>query len=138
MNNLARFSLFLLIIGLILYLFRLLDARHDKHEMIFKLSRDITTDSKRLIFSILRLFDLKDKESGLKKLHGSLDDIGKQWSKMSKLLADVKDPSLVQRAFSPGLQEYIEALSLLSVLEQSQVPSTDEVCVISSSTLGDC
>ena len=120
-----------------LCLFRLLDARHDKHEMIFKLSRDITTDSKRLIFSILRLFDLKDKESGLKKLHGSLDDIGKQWSKMSKLLSDVKDPSLVQRAFSPGLQEYIEALSLLSVLEQSHVPSTDEVCIISSSTLGD-
>ena len=110
-----------------LCLFRLLDARHDKHEMIFKLSRDITTDSKRLIFSILRLFDLKDKESGLKKLHGSLDDIGKQWSKMSKLLSDVKDPSLVQRAFSPGLQEYIEALSLLSVLEESQVPTSDEV-----------
>ena len=56
---------------------------------------------------------------------------------MSKLLSDVKDPSLVQRAFSPGLQEYIEALSLLSVLEQSQVPTSDEVLLIFSSTLVD-
>ena len=105
----------------------MLDARHDKHEMIFKLSRDITTDSKRLIFSIHRLFDLQDKDIGLKKIHTSLDQIGKQWSKMSTLLSDVKDPSLFQRAFSPGLQEYIEALSLLNVLENSHVPSFDEV-----------
>ena len=37
--------------------FRLLDARHDKHEAIFKLSRDINTDSKRLGFAIHRAID---------------------------------------------------------------------------------
>ena len=74
-----------------------------------------------------KFFSLKDKENGLKKVHSSLNDIAKQWSKMSKLLADVKDPSLFQRAFSPGLQEYIEALALINVLESSQVPSTDDV-----------
>ena len=77
------------------------------------------------------LFSLKDKENGLKKIYTSLDDIGKQWKKMSILLSDVRDPSLFQRAFSPGLQEYIEALALINVLESSQVPSTDDVCVLS-------
>jgi len=106
---------------------KLLDARHDKHEAIFKQSRDITTDSKRLIFSIHRLFDEKDREAGLTKLHSSLDNILKQWNKMSNLLENVTDPSLFQRAFSPGLQEFTEAICFLSVLESSYVPTCDEI-----------
>jgi len=106
---------------------KILDARHDKHEAIFKQSRDITVDSKRLIFSIHRLFDQKDKDAGLAQIHASLDNILKQWNKMSNLLKDVKDPSLFQRAFSPGLQEFIEALCFLSVLESSYIPTCDEI-----------
>ena len=44
-------------LGIPFFIFRLLDARHDKHEAIFKQSRDITVDSKRLIFAIHRLFE---------------------------------------------------------------------------------
>lgn len=106
---------------------KLLDARHDKHEAIFKQSRDITTDSKRLIFSIHRLFDQKDKEAGLNQIHTSFNNILKQWNKMSNLLKDVKDPSLFQRAFSPGLQEFIEGLCFLSILESSHIPTCDEI-----------
>ena len=124
----------------------MLDARHDKHEAIFKLSRDITTDSKRLIFSIHRLleyvsilstfavfydklffFSQKDKEAGLKKLHSSLKDILKLWNKMNNLMKDVKDPALFQRAFSPGLQEFIEALCFLRMIESSDLPTCGEV-----------
>jgi predicted translin family RNA/ssDNA-binding protein len=32
-----------------------LDARHDQHERIFKLSRDITIESKRAIFLLHRI-----------------------------------------------------------------------------------
>ena len=46
---------------------------------------------------------------------------------MSNLLKDVKDPSLFQRAFSPRLQEFIEALCFLSVLESSYIPTCDEI-----------
>jgi len=106
---------------------KILDERHDKHEAIFKQSRDITVDSKRLIFSIHRLFDQKDKEAGLAQIHASLNNILKQWNKMASLLKDVKDPSLFQRAFSPGLQEFIEALCFLSVLESSYIPTCDEI-----------
>jgi len=104
-----------------------LDARHDKHEAIFKQSRDITTDSKRLIFSIHRLFDEKDRKAGLAKLHSSLDNIQKLWDKLAKLLENVSDPSLFQRAFSPGFQEFTEALCFLSVLESSYIPTCDEI-----------
>jgi len=106
---------------------KMLDARHDRHESIFKLSRDITTDSKRLIFSIHRFFDEQDKEAGLKKLHSSLNNITKLWTKMSKLMEDVKDPALFQRAFSPGLQEFIEALCFLAMVESSELPSCDQI-----------
>merc|ERR1712141_388875 len=109
---------------------RMLDARHDKHEAIFKLSRDITTDSKRLIFSIHRLLDQKDKEAGLKKLHSSLNDILKLWNKMNNLMKDVKDPALFQRAFSPGLQEFIEALCFLRMIESSDLPTCGEILEI--------
>merc|ERR1712018_793608 len=104
-----------------------LEARHDKHEAIFKVSRDITTDSKKLIFSIHRLLDQKDKEAGLKKLHSSLKDILKLWNKMNNLMKDVKDPALFQRAFSPGLQEFIEALCFLRMIESSDLPTCGEI-----------
>jgi len=106
---------------------KLLDARHDKHEAIFKQSRDITVDSKRLIFAIHRLFDQKDRTAGFQKIHNGLNDIGKLWTKMGKLFEDVSDPNLFLRAFSPGLQEFIEALCFLSVLESSYLPSCDEI-----------
>ena len=48
---------------------------------------------------------------------------------MGKLFEDVSDPNLFLRAFSPGLQEFIEALCFLSVLESSYLPSCDEVSV---------
>lgn len=34
---------------------RELDSKHDKHERIFKLSRDITVESKRTIFLLHRI-----------------------------------------------------------------------------------
>ena len=80
-----------------------------------------------LLKSFLIICSQKDKEAGFRKLHASLSDIGKSWSKMNNLLKDVDDPSLFQRAFTSGLQEFIEALCLLSVLEESYLPSCDQV-----------
>ena len=48
---------------------------------------------------------------------------------MSKLMEDVKDPALFQRAFSPGLQEFIEALCFLAMVESSELPSCDQVII---------
>ena len=77
----------------------------------------------------IKLFSEQDKEAGLKKLHSSLNNITKLWIKMSKLMEDVKDPALFQRAFSPGLQEFIEALCFLAMVESSELPSCDQVII---------
>ena len=77
----------------------------------------------------IKLFSEQDKEAGLKKLHSSLNNITKLWTKMSKLMEDVKDPALFQRAFSPGLQEFIEALCFLAMVESSELPSCDQVII---------
>ena len=77
----------------------------------------------------MKLFSEQDKEAGLKKLHSSLNNITKLWTKMSKLMEDVKDPALFQRAFSPGLQEFIEALCFLAMVESSELPSCDQVII---------
>ena len=84
-----------------------------------------------MIFQIhtIKLFSEQDKEAGLKKLHSSLNNITKLWTKMSKLMEDVKDPALFQRAFSPGLQEFIEALCFLAMVESSELPSCDQVII---------
>ena len=42
-------------------------------------------------------------------------------------MKDVKDPALFQRAFSPGLQEFIEALCFLRMIESSDLPTCGEV-----------
>ena len=49
---------------------------------------------------------------------------------MSKLMEDVKDPALFQRAFSPGMQEFIEALCFLAMVESSELPTYDQVVII--------
>ena len=85
----------------------------------------LTNGNSRLTFTIF--FSQKDKEAGLNQIHTSFNNILKQWNKMSNLLKDVKDPSLFQRAFSPGLQEFIEGLCFLSILESSHIPTCDEI-----------
>ena len=83
----------------------------------------------------IKLFSEQDKEAGLKKLHSSLNNITKLWTKMSKLMEDVKDPALFQRAFSPGLQEFIEALCFLAMVESSELPSCDQVIIFFHTSL---
>ena len=80
-----------------------------------------------MINSFFFFFSQKDKEAGLKKLHSSLNDILKLWNKMNNLMKDVKDPALFQRAFSPGLQEFIEALCFFRMIESSDLPTCGEV-----------
>ena len=63
----------------------------------------------------------------MKKLHDSLNGISKLWAKMNNLLSDVSDPALFLRAFTPGFQEYIEALCFLRLVETSDLPTCGEI-----------
>ncbi|XP_066912545.1 translin-associated protein X-like [Clytia hemisphaerica] len=102
---------------------RELDTRNDKRERLVKLSRDVTIQSKRTIFTLLR------KEFNKEKI--LLE--GKSKIAEIKLLLDRINLELVnedihrfQRAFSPGIQEYVEAVSLYHYIDTGSVISYEE------------
>ena len=106
---------------------RQLDAKHDKHEQLVKLSRDCTIQSKRIIFQLHRAWGdkpggpsvLREAEEKLKKVHNNLKEIAAK-------LGGGENTHKFHRAFSPGLQEYVEALSYLSYLKSAKLISLRE------------
>ena len=95
-----------------------LDKRNDTHEQLVKLSRDVTIHSKRVIFSLLRkgvskenlLADAKTKISDIKLIFNQINE---------KLMR--QDIFRFHRAITPGIQEFIEAISLLHYIETRSV-----------------
>jgi len=87
-----------------------LDSSHDKRERLVKLSRDITIQSKRIIFLLHRVLPLTDKVSILSEAECKLQDVTKLLHKIAEELVD-DDPTRYINAYSIGIQEYIEALS---------------------------
>jgi predicted translin family RNA/ssDNA-binding protein len=87
-----------------------LDSRYDKHERIVKFSRDLTIHSKRIIFLLQRVAGADSKQDILKEAEQKLLDVKEFLKGIALELVD-EDPYRFGRAFSPGVQEYIEALS---------------------------
>ncbi|CAD5123247.1 DgyrCDS11603 [Dimorphilus gyrociliatus] len=97
-----------------------LDAKHDKSERLVKLSRDITIESKRVIFLLHRT--TKEDKSNLileadKKLH-SLEQ--SHWKNVALELHG-EDIYLFLRSYTQGLQEYVEAVSFLYYLKHKDL-----------------
>merc|ERR1719300_625310 len=68
---------------------KVLDARHDKRERIVKLSRDITIESKRIIFCLHRIKhdDYSNKDDVMLETHKRLEDQKRnEWSKVAEEL----------------------------------------------------
>ncbi|CAC5393733.1 Translin-associated protein X [Mytilus coruscus] len=104
-----------------------LDTKHDKHERLVKLSRDVTIESKRTIFLLQRLTgsspDIKILEEAWEKLK-AIENI--KLLSIAKEL-DQEDPYKFLRAYSPGLQEYIEAVSFYHYLKNKKLVTLEEV-----------
>lgn len=80
-----------------------LDTYHDRYERIVKLSRDITIESKRVIFLLHRIHDEVTKEKLLAEAEGKLQSvINTFWNRIAKELAG-QDPHHFLRAYSPGI-----------------------------------
>lgn len=104
-----------------------LDTRHDKHERLLKLGRDVTIDSKRTIFLLQRISGESDKENIIQDAKKRLCEIQKtKWRPIAEELHN-EDPYRFLRAYSPGLQEYIEALSFCHFLEFGMLISLEDV-----------
>lgn len=93
-----------------------LDARHDKRERIVKICRDITIESKRIIFNLHRIKCDDDKPTILGEVERRLDDL--RQGPLYRLSRELEGEDHYQflRAYSGGLQEWVEALSFYHFL----------------------
>ena len=103
-----------------------LDSRHDKHERLVKCSRDVTIASKRIIFLLQRAGGADNREPILQEADKKFLEV-KELLKTIALELDGEDSYLFSRAYSPGLQEYIEALSFSHFLRNKTLISYEQV-----------
>ncbi|XP_041351318.1 translin-associated protein X-like isoform X2 [Gigantopelta aegis] len=106
---------------------RELDNRHDKYERIVKLSRDITIESKRIIFLLHRVTGADTPQTVHSEAMEKIKEIQEQkFLKIAKEL-EGEDPYMFIRAYSPGLQEYIEAVSFYHFLKEGSLVGLNQV-----------
>ncbi|XP_061402850.1 translin-associated protein X [Musca vetustissima] len=95
-----------------------LDAKHDRYERIVKMSRDITIESKRIIF-LLHSIDVR-KNNKQKVLEEARTRLEKVIACNFKAIAEElhgHDPYQFRGAYSPGLQEFIEAYTFMEYIK---------------------
>ncbi|KAK3698425.1 hypothetical protein QZH41_001192 [Actinostola sp. cb2023] len=103
-----------------------LDARYDKYERIVKSSRDLTIHSKRIIFLLQRVVGAENKDRLLDEAQQKLLEV-KQFLKAIAVELVNEDAYRFERAYSPGVQEYIEALSFHHYIKHLSLISFKEV-----------
>jgi len=104
-----------------------LDARHDKMERIVKLSRDITVESKRIIFHLHRIQHEGEADMILADVETRLYDIRFNLWRMVALELKDEDHFQYLRKYTDGLQEWIEALSFYHYINSNRLISWQEV-----------
>ncbi|XP_033641049.1 translin-associated protein X-like [Asterias rubens] len=104
-----------------------LDTKHDKHERLVKLSRDVTIESKRTIFLLHRITGDEDRETVIKEAEDKIKLI--QSTHILQIAKELQgqDPFLFQRAISPGFQEYVEAVLFLCYIKEKKLMTLEEV-----------
>ncbi|KAI1797631.1 Translin [Ganoderma leucocontextum] len=111
-----------------------LDDHNDRRERLIKSSRDITNLSKKVIFLLHRTMTEDAAETDDRVLGNRAASRAKGKLKEIQSLFAAIGPELTadrfaryQRNVSPGLQEYIEALSFTHYLEHKSLISYEEV-----------
>ncbi|KAL5008285.1 hypothetical protein ScPMuIL_013866 [Solemya velum] len=104
-----------------------LDLKHNKHERLVKMSRDITIESKRIIFLLHRIVGAEDPASILDQALEKLKIV--QQTKFHPVAMELQneDPYQFIRAYTAGVQEYIEALSFYYYLKEKRLITLEEV-----------
>ncbi|XP_036402960.1 translin-associated protein X [Megalops cyprinoides] len=103
-----------------------LDTKHDKYERLVKLSRDITIESKRTIFLLHRVTSVPDAEEVLAEADLKLDGVR---LKIRQIAEELRGEDLYQfhKAFTPGIQEYVEAVSFQHFIRHRSLISLEEI-----------
>lgn len=103
-----------------------LDVKHDKYERLVKLSRDITIESKRTIFLLHRVTSVPDAKDILNEADLKLDGVRQKIGQIAEELSG-EDIYQFHRAYTPGIQEYVEAISFLHYIRQRSLISLEEI-----------
>lgn len=103
-----------------------LDTKHDKYERLVKISRDVTIESKRTIFLLHRVTSVPDTEDILNEADGKLDAVRQKIGQIAEELRG-EDIHQFHRAFTPGIQEYVEAVSFLHYIRHRSLISLEEI-----------
>ncbi|KAH8359853.1 hypothetical protein KR093_009106 [Drosophila rubida] len=113
-----------------------LDGKHDRHERILKLSRDITIESKRIIFFLHSIDSRKQNKS--KVLEEAKHRLNKLIEVNFRAIAqELREQDVYQfrAAYSPGLQEFIEAYTYMEYLSSEEKDGEDSKLISSWSDL---
>lgn len=101
---------------------RELDAKHDRYERIVKCSRDITIESKRIIFLLHTVDSKKNNQSKVcNEAKTRLNNLCQtHFATIAKELQG-QDPYQYLRAYTSGLQEFIEAYTFCEYVDSSNI-----------------
>ncbi|TXG56690.1 hypothetical protein EZV62_018003 [Acer yangbiense] len=99
---------------------------NEKRERVIKASRDITINSKKVIFQVHRMSRL-NKEEVLEKAEKDLAAVINQY--ISRLVKELQgtDHWKLRRAYSPGVQEYIEAATFCKFCRTGTLLNLEEI-----------
>ncbi|MFH4981327.1 hypothetical protein AB6A40_008036 [Gnathostoma spinigerum] len=106
-----------------------LDDRYDRYERIVKVSRDITIESKRIIFQLHRTtIDKGESSAILDNAYKRIDELrDKMWRKIAVELIS-QDHCMYTQSYCFGLQEFVEAWSFYKFLAFKKLLTFKEVC----------
>lgn len=97
-----------------------LDEKHDRYERIVKISRDVTIESKRIIFLLHRISKTTE-ESVLSETKLKLSNVEQTLFKAIACELDGQDMYQYLRAYRAGLEEYIEAVTFYQYLHSGEM-----------------
>lgn len=103
-----------------------LNALHEKRERLVKASRDVTMYSKKVIFQVHRL-NAKNKEAVLEQAERDLASV--RADHVMRIAKELQGPEFwkFRRAYSMGIQEYVEAATFLEFCKNGKLLTLDDV-----------
>ncbi|KAK2408060.1 Translin family protein [Trifolium repens] len=103
-----------------------LNNLNEKRERVVKASRDITMNSKKVIFQVHRMSKY-NKDEVLEKADKDLAAVTNQY--VSRLVKELQGTDFwkLRRAYSPGIQEYVEAATFCSFCKSGTLLKLDEI-----------
>ncbi|KAJ0170515.1 hypothetical protein K1T71_013886 [Dendrolimus kikuchii] len=104
-----------------------LNDRQDRHERLVKLSRDITIESKRIIFLLHSALTKESCENTIQEANERLQKLIKGPIRSIGLELENSPAYLHSRAVTAGFQEYVEARTLCSLMEKKELIQWNEV-----------